>query len=286
MLIKRQGLSIILFLGLILILASCGGDGGSDGESTVETSEPHITYFTLYKIEDSISGGYYWDPKTEFKVGDLVNARMYISDADYDIEEVLVDYYFPYDATKPFYDQPSIYSVPYQTEYGIEIQLSDHITVPGPVGEWRIEAIVVDEQGNQSNVAVEYFSVSIATTLKVRLKDVPDGTMIHDFDITIDYDESSVVYEDVEVGTLTLGMPLADTDNDDAVRIKTGTTWMDEFDGGDNGTILELTFRSVIPNVPVVEDFEVISFSATAFGEDPDINEADIELEVINIDSM
>lgn len=108
---------------------------------------------------------------------------------------------------------------------------------------------------------IDFSNCTPATiTLAINLTGVSPGTTLGSFDLTIDYDETKVAFNSVAGGTLTFGASIVPNDDGDTVR--TGLILAGGFSGGGSGSVLELTFDVIQPNIPGPGDFAVTAFSA------------------------
>jgi hypothetical protein len=91
-------------------------------------------------------------PKAEFKIGDTANFIVTATDPDINMEDLLIEQYFPSDSTgNPFYG-PSVIALPSQSDVSMMYMLIGGTTVDGPAGNWKIEFKIEDSTGLESNV--------------------------------------------------------------------------------------------------------------------------------------
>jgi len=152
------------------------------------------------------------------------------------------------------------------------------LTAPSSVGTVKVTAKVDSISGS---VDVSVASLPTSSTVTVSLTGVAAGTTLGGLDLTIDYDETKVTFNNVAVGSLTSGATIIPNDNGDTVRA--GLILATGFDGGASGSIMVFTFDVIQPNIPAAGDLPATSFSATdLMGADAGLDTADINLAIAN----
>ena len=106
---------------------------------------PTITDVELYKADNLYS------LTTSFKIGDEVISAIIITEPDLDCSKMTISFFYPPDSKTPYYD-PSILSLPSQSDTNSIFYNPDPIVIVGPAGKWLYEFQVEDSKGNKSNV--------------------------------------------------------------------------------------------------------------------------------------
>jgi hypothetical protein len=127
-------------------VSGCGGSDGGGGGGTA----PIITGVTLTDEN--------FNPKLLFNIGDLGNFLCYASDPDLDIDTLFVTQFYPSNSLTPTIG-PNVISLPSQSSVDMVYFLIQPEVITGPAGDWRIEFLIEDDKGHDSNTFVVYYVV-------------------------------------------------------------------------------------------------------------------------------
>jgi hypothetical protein len=112
-------ISCVIVLGFISIIGS-GGGGGDDAAAPGVV--PGIG--TVPVINDVVLTDENFNPKAEFAIGDTANFMVTATDPNRNMEELIVEQYFPSDTTgNPFYG-PDVLMLPSQSKDTMTYMLS------------------------------------------------------------------------------------------------------------------------------------------------------------------
>jgi len=170
---KKNYINQVMVVIFCAVIFGCGGGGGNEGTAQTPVSNrlfddntpsepindipetiPSIDHVDLYNVDRSPD-----NPTTAFFPDENMNIEVYATDADYDIRAMHISLFFPSDS-----------SVPRDTYYWeIKEQFNDQIIYRpvnkmqidenAPQGSWRIEFLLEDAAGNESNIYSKYIIV-------------------------------------------------------------------------------------------------------------------------------
>jgi len=143
-------LTFVAVLGFIAIIGTGGGGGGGD-------SEPAGTAPT---IDNVVLTDENFIPKSVFDIDDAVNFLVTATDPDRNMEELIIEQYYPSDSTgNPYYGPDSV-ALPSQAADTMTYYLLSAGAITEPSGYWRIEFLIVDSTELESNVFTVYALVN------------------------------------------------------------------------------------------------------------------------------
>lgn len=137
---------ILTILIVLFAMFGCEGSDGGGGGGTAPF------------IDNAVLTDEYFNPKFLFNIGDFGNFLVYASDPDMDIETLFATEFYPATSTTPYIGPISIF-LPSQSDVDMIYFLIEHITVSGPVGDYRMEFQIDDYAGHASNVFKVFYTI-------------------------------------------------------------------------------------------------------------------------------
>lgn len=139
----------ILIVFFILMFGCLSHNNNSnDGKSPVIKN---VTLLKADEYSEFVTVGSY-------RIGDLANFYMDVSDPDLDVSYVYITQFYPFDSERP-YSGPDQIPLPSQSSANKIFTLVDPVLINGPVGGWRLDFQIEDKKGNRSNIFTVFASV-------------------------------------------------------------------------------------------------------------------------------
>lgn len=141
--------AILLFV--IIVFNGCDGGGGSGSDNG---SRPQITDVVIFNVENGV------ETQTRvFSIGDRISFNAYASDADMDMSQLVIEEYYPLDATTPYFP-PTELALPTVPQADVYFYPLEPGTISGPAGDWKVDFYIIDKKGNESNTWTVYLTIN------------------------------------------------------------------------------------------------------------------------------